>query len=94
MKKRFAYTERLRAMKEKKDILVASHRGSIGVNIPDNTKESFSIALRDGKNFSVRSKSSKKQDACQRSSARSKYRERFRSTVRNCIPGIRVQQKR
>ena len=48
MKKRFAYTERLRAMREKKDILVASHRGSIGVNIPDNTKESFSIALRDG----------------------------------------------
>lgn len=39
------YNERLHSMRAKKDILIASHRGSAGISIVDNTIESFQCAL-------------------------------------------------
>lgn len=39
------YNERLHAMRAQKDILIASHRGSAGISIVDNTIESFECAL-------------------------------------------------
>ncbi len=46
--KKGAYTQRLHTMRQSKDFLIASHRGSVGINIPDNTLQSFDIALHDG----------------------------------------------
>ncbi|RKJ77521.1 hypothetical protein D7X33_11860 [Butyricicoccus sp. 1XD8-22] len=43
--KNHSYNERLQEMRAKKDILIASHRGSIGVTVIDNTLDSFNLAL-------------------------------------------------
>ena len=48
MKKNYKYNERFQAMRANKDILIASHRGSIGVPIVDNTIASFECALAQG----------------------------------------------
>lgn len=44
--KNIPYNERFQAMRAEKDILIASHRGSIGVTVIDNTIDSFDLALR------------------------------------------------
>lgn len=48
MTEKMRYRQRLLEMRAQKDILIASHRGTIGVAIADNTIESFDIALNQG----------------------------------------------
>lgn len=45
MEKFCIYNERFHAMRAAKDILIASHRGSAGIPIVDNTVESFECAI-------------------------------------------------